>query len=481
MSDLKYTDILLLGKTGMGKSSTGNNLLGLKSKGISDGLDGVATRLKVWPFSGEEGISDHPYQGSNKVNQLKRLGRQSLLGRHVPVDDSFTWSESKAAKRKRNSENQKNDSRPPKSGSCMAVQDESDFIAEADEIDSHWSYTNGIEAFSTMSASKHNGESLAAEQRPSNSEQLQSNPGSAKTTQELKYFTVGKGALSETTQLKLISSEISQNRVLDTPGFATSGSLLPVIQANLELIHNIAQLQKVHSLKFRYVLYFLPCRGPPQRADRALKDEIAIVHHYFGESIWRRLVFVLTAPPEFQEPAMFSLLTDGPLKKKAEDVISVAMQDVWKSYGVASLNFEAPHVIFIAQEESFDCIMRKIEHAFPKDDVGGLELRSDICINCSAHVRIKVDPEAKVASDKHVPTWATDEISGSSVSTCHPRFEKTLMAEFIGFLTRNETTETCIKCHERRGVSTGCTVVGTMYANIKVSHKTMQPMETIWR
>ena len=194
-------------------------------------------------------------------------------------------------------------------------------------------------------------------------------------------------------------------------------------------------------------------------------------------------MFVLTAPTEFQEPAMFSLLTDGPLKKKAEDVISVAMQDVWKSYGVASRNFEAPHVIFIAQEESFDCIMHKIEHALklPKVDVGGLELRSDICINCSAHVHIKVDPEAKVASDSHVPTWATDETGGSSVSTCHPRFKKTVIAELIVFFTRNETTETCIKCHERRGVSSGCTVVGTMYADIKVTHKTVQPMETIRR
>ena len=109
-------------------------------------------------------------------------------------------------------------------------------------------------------------------------------------------FKTGGGAESVTAHCQLISNELTKIRVLDTPGFADSKKTmeLGVFKGNLRTFRAILHAQNQHDLAFCRVLYFLPLRGPLERADGILQEELKLIYGFLGEEVFKIMVIVAT-------------------------------------------------------------------------------------------------------------------------------------------------------------------------------------------
>ena len=115
------------------------------------------------------------------------------------------------------------------------------------------------------------------------------------------FFNSQRGADSCTRFCKVLSTGSSISgaekvRVLDTPGFASSEKTKEktVYKANLRIIRTIVRNQQENNMELSRVLYFLPNRGPLERADGYLREEIKIMHGYFGDVIFDIMVIIAT-------------------------------------------------------------------------------------------------------------------------------------------------------------------------------------------
>ena len=109
-------------------------------------------------------------------------------------------------------------------------------------------------------------------------------------------FVTGEGMDSVTSECKVISNEMSMIRVLDTPGFADTRATREqgVFRSNLRTFRAILQAQDINDLAFCRVLYFLPLRGPLERADGVLQEEIKLMFGFLGEEVFKIMVIIAT-------------------------------------------------------------------------------------------------------------------------------------------------------------------------------------------
>ena len=126
--------------------------------------------------------------------------------------------------------------------------------------------------------------------------------GKANSARGVTCFPTACGSDSETKKCILLSNEHAV-RVLDTLGFADSAntSKYGVLECNLQVFRWILQAQEKHDLIFSRVLYFLPHRGPPERADGVLQEEIQVMYEFLGVDMFNVMVIIATNHPRQQQ------------------------------------------------------------------------------------------------------------------------------------------------------------------------------------
>ena len=280
---------------------------------------------------------------------------------------------------------------------------------------------------------------------------------------------------STTSQCELLSNDDTGIRILDTPGFQGSDALKngqTAYEANLSIMRQILRIQTRHNLKFRRVLYFLPTRGPLEKADAALQEEFRVMKYFFGKSFFLNMVVVATDSKfyhrtDFHEGA--AKITEKSIKRTLELVFEAE-------------EFQMPPLLYIPCDQSGDCMLQNVQSCAVLNKEGmELKFENNTCVRCAVKISF--------IKDEKVCTIGKD---GSSIpydeSTCHsifiPKYSKlkrffggiahvvtlgipyALGAKWPSFLNKEEL---CVLCKAPPGAK-GCSRVKT---TCKKTHSTI--------
>ena len=259
----------------------------------------------------------------------------------------------------------------------------------------------------------------------------------------IPFFIQTKGTVYSTRHCKILTNPHSKVRVLDSRGLANKMSKdQTVYPGNIEIIRQILHTQKEHNMKFARILYFLPVRGPLERADGGLQDEIKVMFGYFGRTIFNIMVIVAT---NYEDSRYQKLEFNDEDMKKTEGVFLTAVRTVTELQ-------TCPPILYLPVEETD--VLSRVKSAKVLDDVplSSLQLVGDRCAKCAKKLLIHIVRGQKIITrvieDEGLPTESEVSVDKSS---CHPCF---IPKQNIGWFYTT-TEEVCAKCGQSPG-SKGC-------------------------
>ena len=392
-----YYDILLIGSTGMGRSSTGNKL--------------VANRTKQTSAEDASGRTTGPLDVTDTAQESER----NQIGLGVPQQQPVDATGAKPLELGKSSEAkvancagkegtfQVGDVTVSKTKECH-VNDCSlvtvvDTPGLADTNKTKPPINSGDAAQSTESMKENVTGCKAAQLRDVSD-----------TAQESeKTFEVGDGTASITNKCHVICNDCSLVRVVDTPGLAHTirTKKFGVLEGNLQVVRSILRIQQDLNLNFRRILYFLPARGPFTRAGGVLQEEIKVLHGFFGESIFNVMVIIATYDKEDSDSLTFN-------KAKIDKTAAAFMDASTAITGV--ILPKCPPILYLPFSESD--ILDKVKSAEVIDDkpLETLVIEGR-CIKCAA--KLVFDNETKQIT--HIVTERGKEIPVEETK-CHPFF-----------------------------------------------------------
>lgn len=269
----------------------------------------------------------------------------------------------------------------------------------------------------------------------------------------IPFFIVGEGADSITRYCKVFTNPETQVRVVDTPGLDnTLKKDQNLYETNLEVIRQILSTQKEHEMKFSRLLYFLPVRGPLERATKDLQDQIKVMYGFFGRQIFNIMVIVATnhedsrrQTPEFNEHD----------RKKTE----VAFMTAFKRTTNESLKACPPILYLSVNEEEVLKKVRRAEVLHSGPLPAPLEV-SGRCAKCAKKL-IYIDHKVIARVIENEGLYTEKEILVDD-SKCHPYFIPKPRKSWMKFWFFDTTEEICACCKQPPG-SKGCRDIKEMF------------------
>ena len=305
-------------------------------------------------------------------------------------------------------------------------------------------------------------------------------------------FVAEKSATSVTRGCSIISNTQTGFRVMDTRGFAPSEFTDNVYRANLQIMREVVGITAVRNLHYDRVLYFLPERDIPERADGYLQEELSVLWHFYGESIFKNMIIVATASPRLKStnPDLESRFGEGATKEIRDIFMKALKQAIFSRENATPPS--CPSIVFIPFRATNATVAKIVRNAVVLDKDGiKLKFQKSTCSKCSSVIRVwkasgsKVEKPIKIPEDPKchpviIPKYTRLQKVGGGVAhivtlgipqgiyTAYQWIRtgttgKTLWPWF----TNSE--EKCAKCNNSPTVK-GCTNIGEKYEQIVVVH-----------
>ena len=278
---------------------------------------------------------------------------------------------------------------------------------------------------------------------------------------ERDYFVVSTGRESCTKRLQSLANKQTKIRVTDVPGFSDSirREGTTVFQTNLQFIRDVSRAND--TFQFDYVLYFLPFREPPERADGSFREELEALYFYFGQTIFEHMIMITTNSKraQFIIPNAEDLET---LNRLITHTLREATQDRYT---------RCPEILYVPLGVTHNQLLEKVLSFNPPPSP--ITVRVSVCIKCACE-----------CSGDMVVERSGSEMIPLKDSKCHPAFIpkytilKRILCTTLTILTigiicvvarargqrwpgLGSNEEKCIKCGCAPGSEKGCCKVGT--------------------
>ena len=259
----------------------------------------------------------------------------------------------------------------------------------------------------------------------------------------------------ENRRCKLLSNEDTKIRVLEVQDFSDEG--VSLIKTSLQNVRWLVREQQESQLMVRRIVYFLPARGPLEKAYGTLQKELKVLHHYFGEKVFSCVVVAATNRRKLQMIGF-----DDEDYDQTKKIFQIALRTIAGDRDIA-----CPPVTYIGLDDGPDEVLSKIQSASVlRESPFPLIFTKGVCARCTTRVCYNDDDE------RVCDTYGSR--SPYAESKCHPliipKESNTLFGRVKRFLDPNDIHEICISCRRPTG-SEGCTAVGQ---EVTVIGKTMK-------
>lgn len=303
----------------------------------------------------------------------------------------------------------------------------------------------------------------------------------------------------KTTKCELFSNETTKVRILDVPGFfgATkvkefespeklSPNSTNIMQethtTHIATMRNILHTQTIMKMRFKRILYFLPCRGALNVASAALQQELELLVRYFGRGIFDTIVLVATLDSvtyQISDNVIFPQKMLDSSRRKFQEILEDFFPD----------DTPNPPIIFISLQETCESVLAKIKATEVVQADLRLQLNPSLCSRCGITIGEK-NGERLAAVKRY--GWLQETTAGSGWkeaipyehSRCHsvlvPRYKPARkLSEGIAYVVRamvhlewnwpDLNVEKCQNCNAPPGTE-GCMRVGSTYNGKLVDH-----------